>query len=481
MRIALNFAAAGFLAVVASAPSRVRSGTYNMKLSSTGPDSTLPSFFFMAGSEEGGSLWSGYGYTGGRGKPDAFEMPVQNCPESLHDNTSPDLRVPQLPWALQEDWGCERVPTDVPVTVLENDYLRASITPQWGGKVWSLYHKKLERELFFANPAHQPANIGYRKAWTSGGCEWNWAPGHIGHSVFTESPTYMATIDTERGAVVRVWEYDRQNHTVWSVDMFMEGDAFWVHPKIRNPTAAEIPGYWWTCVAMTATDFTRIVAPADLSVTPCTPWPQGFWNGQNTTFRGADIHDCAAGGGGRGTCAYQSDQSYIGNIPSSHDFFMHIDPSIHYSPHHPRLGGRIFACALASAEAGGHQVLPVGKRLLGVVSAGLPQRVRLRKCQLHEAVLRPLLPQVQARGAVHRAASWSRPDADAYISHLGEVKLRVDRVFQRLSRRRQQGSLAELQRRCEGSRRLDGERCRGPAVDFRRNRRVSRQRLDDGT
>ena len=38
-----------------------------MKLSSTGPDSTLPTFFFMAGAEEGGGLYDGYGYTGGRG------------------------------------------------------------------------------------------------------------------------------------------------------------------------------------------------------------------------------------------------------------------------------------------------------------------------------------------------------------------------------------------------------------------------------
>ena len=162
------------------------------------------------------SLYSGFNYTGGRGKASPFEV-CTSCPEDVFDNASPDLRVPQLPWRLQEDWGCERTPTSAYVIVAENEFLRAAITPQWGGKVWSLYHKKDQRQLFFNNPAHQPANIGYRKAWSSGGAEWNWGPGKIGHSVFTESPVWTAVLPTEMGPIVRVWEYDRLNSTVWQV------------------------------------------------------------------------------------------------------------------------------------------------------------------------------------------------------------------------------------------------------------------------
>ena len=45
-------------------------GTESMRLSSTGPQSALPAFLFVAGSEEGGSLFKGFydpPYTGGRG------------------------------------------------------------------------------------------------------------------------------------------------------------------------------------------------------------------------------------------------------------------------------------------------------------------------------------------------------------------------------------------------------------------------------
>ena len=50
-------------------------------------------------------------------------------------------------------WGCEREQTAVSVIVAENDVLKAIVTPQWGGKIWSVYHKKLKREFFMRNPA----------------------------------------------------------------------------------------------------------------------------------------------------------------------------------------------------------------------------------------------------------------------------------------------------------------------------------------
>ena len=145
-------------------------GKEPVKLSSTGPSSTLPAFLFMAEGEEGGNLWTGFGFDGGRGKPNPF-LAKTSCPDDVFENASPDLRAPKLPWRLQEDWGCERNRTEVDVIVLENDALRAAITPQWGGKVWSLYHKGHKRQMLFNNPAHQPANIGYLKAWASGGAE----------------------------------------------------------------------------------------------------------------------------------------------------------------------------------------------------------------------------------------------------------------------------------------------------------------------
>lgn len=125
-----------------------------VQVSSVAPGNTLPSFFWQAGSEEGGAYTRTDGYAGGLGTPTPF-VPPDNCPDEIFANTMNDLRVPVLPWREQDTWGCERKPTDVPVIVMENEYLRAAVTPQWGGKIWSLYDKKNDKQMVFNNPAHQ--------------------------------------------------------------------------------------------------------------------------------------------------------------------------------------------------------------------------------------------------------------------------------------------------------------------------------------
>ena len=62
------------------------------------------------------------------------------------------------------------------------------------------------------------------------------ALGKIGHSVFSEAPVWTAVLPTERGPVVRVWEYDRLNSSVWQVDMLFEDDVMYAHAKITKPS-----------------------------------------------------------------------------------------------------------------------------------------------------------------------------------------------------------------------------------------------------
>eukprot|EP01079_Euglenida_sp_SAG-EU17-18_P004846 gene4846-880_t len=296
-------------------------GTEPIKVSDVEDSNLLPTFMFMQGEVEGGAYVNPTGYQGGTGTPRPVTLP-DTCPDFLFENTMKDERVPMLPYQEQDTWGCQRRPENVSVIVLENDYLRAAITPQWGGKVWSLYNKKLGKQMFYNNPAHQPENIGYRKAWTSGGCEWNWAPGWIGHSVFTEQDVYAAKLSTTYGDIVRVWEYDRLNHTVWQVDLALIDDVMWTHATITNPTPRDQLGYWWTCVAMRVDERTRIVTPAEADMTPCVDWPYGAWTLDNTSFRGPDVGDCSARPNDP-HCAWQQDMSWLGNIPSAHDFFMY--------------------------------------------------------------------------------------------------------------------------------------------------------------
>ena len=198
---------------------------------------------FMSGAEEGGDIFAGYNFGGGTGTP------TRTCraprARSVWENTMDDLRVPQLPWAVQEDWGCERTPTEVDVLVAENDKLRAAITPQWGGKVWSLYDKQQGRSRCSSTTRRTSRTTSATaRRGPPAAAEWNWAPGKIGHSVFSEAPVWTAVLPTERGPVVRVWEYDRLNSSVWQVDMLFEDDVMYAHARLptRPPPTSEDTG-----------------------------------------------------------------------------------------------------------------------------------------------------------------------------------------------------------------------------------------------
>ena len=64
-------------------------------------------------------------------------------------------------------------------------------------------------------------NDGVLRCMVLGGIQWNWMPNEVGHSVFNQQPVYMATVHTERGDVVRLWEFDRWNATTWQVDVYV--------------------------------------------------------------------------------------------------------------------------------------------------------------------------------------------------------------------------------------------------------------------
>jgi hypothetical protein len=261
---------------------------------------------------------------GGRGRPVPF-VPDDSCDDAIFEGASPDLRSPQLPYLKYDTWGCERKEASLPIIIMDSATMRLSITPQFGGKIWSMHDKVAGRDFFFNNPAHQPANIGARGAWTAGGLEFNWSPGYLGHSAFTEERVWAAKLTTERGDVVRVYEYDRYNGTVFQVDMLLDGDELWTHVKVTNPHESSTLGYWWTCAAHTASPATRILAPASLVTVETfvgsplrnAPWP-AFDNGMlNSTFAGV-------GGPGADRLA---DSSYLGNIAYTGDYFLRVPNS----------------------------------------------------------------------------------------------------------------------------------------------------------
>ncbi|MBN1344459.1 MAG: DUF5107 domain-containing protein [Phycisphaerae bacterium] len=169
-----------------------------------------------------------------------------------------------LPYGMQDDYGRHRRPQDFKVAVLENDVLRATFLTEYGGRLWSLYHKPTRRELVYVNPVFQPANVAIRNAWLSGGVEWNVSL--RGHATHTCSPVFVARVAGEDGTpVLRLYEWDRIRGVPWQIDFHLPDGSPMLLVRVRlvNPHDSEIPMYWWSNIAAPESPDLRVLVPTD--------------------------------------------------------------------------------------------------------------------------------------------------------------------------------------------------------------------------
>jgi hypothetical protein len=193
---------------------------------------------------------------------------AQSVDSTIPDDIRRNIRyghVPNiLPYAMQDGYNRERKPRDFRVAVLENEVLRVTFLLELGGRLWSLYHKPSQRELLSVNPVFQPANLGLRNAWFSGGVEWN--IGTIGHTPFTCAPLFAARVDGPNGTtVLRMYEWERIRQVPYQIDAWLSDDSpvLFVRVCVRNPHAREVPMYWWSNMAVPETPDTRVIIPAE--------------------------------------------------------------------------------------------------------------------------------------------------------------------------------------------------------------------------
>lgn len=171
-----------------------------------------------------------------------------------------------LPYAVHDDYDRSQAAGIMPLIELQNSWLKIAVAPHLGGRLMQLYDKRLGRELVFRNPVFQPANLAVLNAWFSGGIEWN---GLIpGHTPSTTAPVFCGVVETERGPVLRIYEFDRIVAATWQIDLFLpEGDdRLFVHGRIVNTAPSPKQAYWWTNVAVPTAPGMRVISPADYSI-----------------------------------------------------------------------------------------------------------------------------------------------------------------------------------------------------------------------
>ena len=166
-----------------------------------------------------------------------------------------------MPYLMQDRYTRERKVLPLKSIVLENEYLKVIVLPQYGGRVHSIYDKVTGEELLFTNPVIQPGNLALRNAWLSGGIEWNF--GTIGHSCITCDNVYAAILnDGEGNDFLRIYEFERGKNAFWQLDLHLPDGSkhLMCHVRLMNPFDTATTTYWWTNIAVIDDFKTRVLA-----------------------------------------------------------------------------------------------------------------------------------------------------------------------------------------------------------------------------
>ena len=199
-----------------------------------------------------------------------------------------------FPYKVQDNYTRTLKDREQPCVVLENEFLKATFFPQFGGKLHSLFDKKENKNLLFSNSIVRPCHLGVRNAWMSGGVEWNC--GYVGHNAFTCDMMHTAVTKLDDGTpVLRFYQFERIRRVVYQMDFFLpEGSKLlFVRTKIINPSYEVAPMYWWSNIATPDVKGNRVIVPTDTSYTAIDAKPVKIaipeYNGIDVTYAADNV------------------------------------------------------------------------------------------------------------------------------------------------------------------------------------------------
>ena len=230
------------------------------------------------------------------------------------------------------------------VVSLENDYIKRTLFPEIGGKIWGAVDKTTGKEFIYNNHVVKFRDIAMRGPWTSGGIEFNF--GIIGHAPTSSTPVDYVTRQKPDGSVsCYVSSYELVTRTLWTVEVNLPKDKayFTTTTTWHNSSSIDQPYYQWMNAGY----------PAAGNVEFCYP-------GTNYIGHGGELHSFPLDEQGRDISWYEKND--FGNSKSYHivgkynDFYgayWHDNDfgSIHHADYDEKLGMKIFLWGL-SREGG---------------------------------------------------------------------------------------------------------------------------------
>ncbi len=184
-------------------------------------------------------------------------------------NPYPDFHVyaggggkrPVYPYPSLDDVSSVKADQAWNAVFLENEYLKVTVMPGLGGKVYSIFDKTAKREVLYTNRVVKYL-LKDGIAWTVGGIEWNFPDAHQPTSA---SPVdYVLRENRDGSAEIAVGDTERIQGLQWQVTIRLRPGIRMVETETVLNNRAPIPArYWfWSRAVAQANGDLRFVFPA---------------------------------------------------------------------------------------------------------------------------------------------------------------------------------------------------------------------------
>jgi len=154
------------------------------------------------------------------------------------------------PYPLKNKISDEPKYVEYELYYLENKYIKLSVLPDLGGKVYSAVDKRNNEDIFYCNPVIKPQLIGCTGAWTSGGIEFNFP--NRGHRPTATDYTDIMFKEYEDGsASIIISEVGMIAWMRFSVEIKLHPQKAYIEQIVRmyNTNDYQDSYYFWTTSA----------------------------------------------------------------------------------------------------------------------------------------------------------------------------------------------------------------------------------------
>jgi tetratricopeptide (TPR) repeat protein len=186
---------------------------------------------------------------------------------------------PVYPYPLLDRLGDRREDRSYRALWLENEYLKLSVLPELGGRIFTAEDKTNGYDFFYRQHVIKPALIGMLGAWISGGVEWN-VFHH--HRATTFMPVQSAVVENADGSrTVWVGETEWRQRMRWVVGLTVRPGRSYVEAAVRmtNRTPLAHSMLYFANPAVHANESYQVIFPPDVdwatfhAKTDFAPWP----------------------------------------------------------------------------------------------------------------------------------------------------------------------------------------------------------------